>query len=855
MPDSNIKPQDVQKSRSKGWPLVAKLYAVFAVLVLLATSAVWANAGAQIHQSNADQLVSPYLFEDAKTFEGAQFPGQHTFLLKWPFFALFNLVGFSADAFIVATVLTVLATVGLLAWFLYRLVRQPYIFGTVCLAAASILLLVPAQPHPGGILPVNMAMLTTRNLEYIAYIFGLWLIIRTPGLTNWRFWLGVVLIGVLIASDKLFLPLGIGSAALLVAMYACFRHWQIVKIGARSLLAMVLATGFSMALLAGINYAGFTHIVGDSNVSPYGFVSSFKDVLIGTVHGVLGLLTNFGANPAPDYRLFEDIPAQLSANLLSVSGPSFVVNLLLMVVMLLAAAWVIRKSFTRSAASNLPVAQIALVLLLFLSAAVAFGVFVATKHYYPVDARYLTIALFAGVVALAVFLAWRNKPEAKATWLIGGILLVSIGLGLPYVASTYSSEKSALTTIDHRNDTVAHILKQRSINVLVGNYWRVMPIKQISSGGLTATPLADCTNPSQVLTSTAWQPDLSKENFAYLLQLDPNLTSSPNCSVEQVVSYYGHPNATVVVDGSADHPKELLLVYNNGANKSAPNPPAPSTVDPLTADQIPHTSCPTSTVMSIVAHEDDDLLFMNPDLMNTFPQGKCVRAVYVTSGDAGSGTAYWHGRQEGSKAAYALMSGSNDVWVEHTVKLSDKHFVAVVTPRDNPKISLIFMHLPDGNLQGQGFDATSHESIGKTEGGAERVIDTVDGQSQYTASQLVDALAMLMAVYKPDELRTQSSHRGTDFVDHSDHHTVSLLTKAAHQQHQAQANRQLPIVFYLGYPVRDLPENVTGEVLEQKLRIFLTYGAHDKAVCQSEVACKKDGAYGGYLRHQYKVGD
>src|SRR5215475_11483965 len=39
--------------------------------------------------------------------------------------------------------------------------------------------------------------------------------------------------------------------------------------------------------------------------------------------------------------------------------------------------------------------------------------------------------------------------------------------------------------------------------------------------------------------------------------------------------------------------------------------------------------------MNIVAHEDDDLLFLSPDLIHDIQSGRCVRTIFVTAGDAG----------------------------------------------------------------------------------------------------------------------------------------------------------------------------------------------------------------------------
>src|SRR4051812_43618475 len=66
-------------------------------------------------------------------------------------------------------------------------------------------------------------------------------------------------------------------------------------------------------------------------------------------------------------------------------------------------------------------------------------------------------------------------------------------------------------------------------------------------------------------------------------------------------------------------------------------------------------SCPAGTVMNIVGHSDDDLLFLSPDLVHAVQGGWCVRTVVVTAGDAGRGAAYWQNREQGPKAAYAQM--------------------------------------------------------------------------------------------------------------------------------------------------------------------------------------------------------
>src|SRR5258707_6788137 len=77
-----------------------KRYAVFSVVILLASSFVWAWLGARLHQTNADQLIDSYFFQNWSSFHGANFPGSHTFLIKWPLFWIVGLLGYSNFAFI-----------------------------------------------------------------------------------------------------------------------------------------------------------------------------------------------------------------------------------------------------------------------------------------------------------------------------------------------------------------------------------------------------------------------------------------------------------------------------------------------------------------------------------------------------------------------------------------------------------------------------------------------------------------------------------------------------------------------------------------------------------------------------------
>lgn len=839
-------------------PRLTSLYVLVAPGILLATVLYWSVLGAKEQLANADTLVDPYLFKDMATFHGADFPGQHTQLLKWPLFLLVRLASFSSVSFITITVLMVVLMIAALMVIIYRIERRPLVRSTIYLAITSILLLVPARPYATGLLPVNMAMLTTRNIEYIFYLVPLFLLARTQHVKNWSFWLATVCLTLLIASDKLFLTLGLGASLVALIVYALVRRWELVTMAVYWLIAQVFATLGALNMLFLINSSHFTHITDSSGASPYGVVTNLHELIIGSAYALLGLLTNLGANPASGALILKDVPRAVLAGLLHVGGLAFVVNLLLAAGCTYAVVRLVRRSLAgdkKGAGSTTVAAKVSLMLIW--TSVVAIGVFVASNHDYAVDARYLAIILFTFVVAGVTVSRDRNWSSGRLV-ATGLVLLIAIAAGLLTATRTDSDAQAALAIIDRRDTKIAAVIKLHPTHVLVGDYWRVLPIRQQVGSDLHAMPLATCTTPRMDLSSSAWRFDLSRSSFTYLLSYDQKLTDYPSCSLAQVIQAYGRPNASVLIAGTADRPQEQLLFYDRGAHMSAPlaaqPAKAPSTVLPIALDELPYTSCSTPSVMTIVAHQDDDLLFMNPDIFHALKASYCIRTVYLTAGDGGFGDYYWLKRQLGAEAAYANMLGTNAVWVERIVKLADNEYVTVANPKGNNQISLIFFHLPDGNLQGQGFSYSHHESLAKLLSRRIAAIHSVDRQSTYTADQLATALYSLMNVYSPTEIYTQSAYVSHLYPDHSDHIAVGQLAHLAYAQYEKKQYDNLvsiPISFYIGYPIHGMAENISGDDLQSKAAAFFSYAQYDGAVCGSMQLCKKVPTYLAYLSRQY----
>lgn len=840
-----------------------KVFVISTVLVLLGTTLLWSILSAKLQQVNADQIINSYLFENSKTFHGAVFPSSHSFLFKWPLFFLVSLVGISSFSLILFTVLVTLFTVGFFIFVLSRIERRPLYFGAICLALASVLLLVPAQPYAGGLLPVNMAMITTRNLEYIFYVTTLVLLISAPRLRNRNFLLATLLLVLLFASDRLFLTLSIGGAGLALIYYSLVnKNREMAVQSKRWLISSVVAALGALLLLRLINWSGLTHIANNAGSGPFGFFRGLKDFILGCLYSIMGLFTNFGANPAFDATIVRNIPAELSRQLLSTGVVTYVIN----AAILAGAFFTSLKILFSKTSQNKKTIDLSrssiLALMLIWSTLLAFAEFILTHHYYSVDSRYLTVAVFSGFISIAVFL--RSKIFRERNLIIASfILFLGILIGISNIVHIFKDQRGALSDFDQRDSRISAALSRHPVDAFIGDYWRVLPVKLKTKTRLNILPMYDCGQVQSVLSSSAWRVN-PKKSFAYLISYDKSLTGYRNCSLEQVFSTYGRPNSSTLIEGSLKNPKEQLLFYDNGINKiklstAAKRSNSPATVSPISIKNISDTLCPKNTIINVVAHEDDDLLFINPDTLNDIKSGNCIRTIYVTAGDAGNNQLYWLSRELGSEAAYSSMAGNiNEHWDKQIVEVSKNEFVRIDSPSNNSKISLIFFRLPDGNVNGSGFSSNNYEGLAKLESGEIKAIHSVDGQSTFNNQQLVESLITFMKIYQPTEIRTQANFISNRFPDHSDHIAVGRFTKKAfttYENRLADLETSTLLKFYIGYPIHEMAPNITQSEIDVKEAAFLNYAKFDGAVCSSIEQCNQSILYGSYLSRQYQNSD
>ncbi len=303
----------------------------------------------------------------------------------------------------------------------------------------------------------------------------------------------------------------------------------------------------------------------------------------------------------------------------------------------------------------------------------------------------------------------------------------------------------------------------------------------------------------------------------------------------------------------------VILLVSGCAARSVAAVSVPGSADPV----IPVSSfpvgvppegldggCQTDTVMSVWAHYDDDLIFRYQEISDAIQAGDCVRAVFVTGGDAGRGREYSWNREQGIRDAYDMMRASRSPWVQYDVRLDSGMTVDVWRPSDDPRVTLVFLRLPDGNLDGSGFGVTQDVSLAQLASGRIDTILTLDG-AVVTWDEVTETIAELIRIFAPARFSTHVPGDAAGWArgDHADHAATGILARSAWQAAGLDASR---VSYAVGYQTADYPANVAGTMLTAKLAVFLAYSAHDAVPpCGDAASCLVSATFGAWLQREY----
>ncbi len=239
--------------------------------------------------------------------------------------------------------------------------------------------------------------------------------------------------------------------------------------------------------------------------------------------------------------------------------------------------------------------------------------------------------------------------------------------------------------------------------------------------------------------------------------------------------------------------------------------------------------------VQIIAHPDDDLLFMSPDLSRDIAHGAGVMTIVLTSGEGHAGIrpdthsplAYVADRRQGLEAAYAQMAGVSDVWRTTAVR-SGRLRIELRTLTARPEIRLAYLSLPDGRDPRANIGRRAVARLYADRGGGTCARTVTPPRSPYagcyTHADVLRALVTLLRRAAPTVVRAQDPAPDPRYTaDHTDHIATAEFAAEAVRAYR----RPVILTYYRDYDLSDTPVNLTGADIAAKEQDFATYRAHD----------------------------
>ncbi len=281
--------------------------------------------------------------------------------------------------------------------------------------------------------------------------------------------------------------------------------------------------------------------------------------------------------------------------------------------------------------------------------------------------------------------------------------------------------------------------------------------------------------------------------------------------------------------------------------------------------------------LHVIAHADDSIYFMNPDLEQSIRSGALSVTVCMTSGESDGRNApgkspqfktaktdrpgFARARINGLRAANAMMATGDDnsPWTVEPVELlpgfrSELHYL-----QSAPHVQLIYMGLCEARY----VSVPRPVSLRGLWLGAVKELPTLPGTGStvrmpraYTRDQIIDALVATIARVDPTVIRTLDPTplhapretvammsaptilRGLSYLDHQDHTSSAQFMQAAMERYWGGGKRRAASVSsYIGYPTNYTPPSLDAATTRRTAQLLNAYGWVDRRDCGDAAGC------------------
>ncbi|MCX4781700.1 PIG-L family deacetylase [Streptomyces sp. NBC_01264] len=298
----------------------------------------------------------------------------------------------------------------------------------------------------------------------------------------------------------------------------------------------------------------------------------------------------------------------------------------------------------------------------------------------------------------------------------------------------------------------------------------------------------------------------------------------------------------------------LCLAVTLGIVIGGPQASAEASAQVQRSATVASLSTGPTRVVQIVAHPDDDLFFMNPDIQQAVSEGIPVTSVYLTSGESdgvnmnSTGIAALHreglapvadrplyaeARQNGIRAAYALMATGirTSPWQRTVIATAGGGQAELDVLRAKPSVQLVWLEMKEAGSVSGYAPVSLH---GLWDGVTRRIPSLLTTGTpvrkpfSYTRNQVVSTLVGVLERYRPTLVRTQDPTPGKyPNADHQDHVYGARFVQAALARYAAAVpfgqRPHFTVENYLGYQTHNYAEVLDAPAAGRKLRTLAAY--------------------------------
>ncbi|MGW7605764.1 PIG-L family deacetylase [Streptomyces sp. NPDC054766] len=301
------------------------------------------------------------------------------------------------------------------------------------------------------------------------------------------------------------------------------------------------------------------------------------------------------------------------------------------------------------------------------------------------------------------------------------------------------------------------------------------------------------------------------------------------------------------------------------------------------------------SLVQVLAHPDDDLYFINPDLQRALEAGHRVTSVYLTAAeDDGRNIdtrdpgrldsppdyeGYAEARQQGLRAAYADMvtADRESEWARDVFTFSTGVTVDRSTLLAAPHVQLFFFGLRIVDT-GHGFPAdvppVRLTELWNGEASAQLTLNAAESPlrrpQEITKDGLLHSLVEMLHRTRPHQFWTMDpdpwhadwdEERGPKSSDHQDHTAAAQFALAALERYIVEGGVPPLVDNCVGYGNKIWPSNLTEGAWAEKKRVLSVYSSADGHDCRHRYCGDlqlSDGAdirrYGWSTRARYEGG-